>query len=90
MKFIFFAVTEYPGFRGSQLEKELRKCGAEMYVAGRGADLVVIKVENYKQEDCVKEVLNVADLWYFEMYGAPRSLYLMSPSGATKAEVEFR
>ena len=50
MKFIFFAVTEYPGFRGSLLEEELRECGVEMYVVGRGVDLVVIKVKDEKQD----------------------------------------
>ena len=90
MKFIFFAVTEYPGFRGSLLEEELRECGVEMYVVGRGVDLVVIKVKDEKQEGCVERLLNIADMWYYEMEGAPKVLRFVSPTGVTKAEVEFK
>jgi hypothetical protein len=89
-KYIFFAVTEYPGVRDSFIENELKRCGAEVCIAGKGAELVVVRPKNARQDECVKEVLNMADFWYFEMLGTPRSLYLMSPRGFTKAEVHFK
>ncbi len=61
MKFIFFTITEYPGFSGSILEEELVKCGAKIYVNGTGVDLVVLLVEDPAVERCVGRVLHNAD-----------------------------
>jgi hypothetical protein len=89
MKILFFVDTEYPGFSGSELERQLINCGARVYVSGRGVDLVVLLVEDADVERCVKKALHVADVYYYEMEGAPRVLRFLSPSGAVKAEMKF-
>ena len=91
MKFIFFIITEYPGFRGSVLEEELRKCGVGYWVTGVGIDVVVVKVVDERQEECVMRVLSTADIDYvIEMEGVPRRLRVRSAiTGRVKAEVEF-
>ena len=90
MKILFFAVTEYPGFRGSLLEEELLKCGVRMFVEGRGVDLVVMLVEDEKQERCVSRALDMVDVDLFEMIGAPKKLrYRSTYSWKVLAEVPF-
>ena len=91
MKILFFVVTEYPGFRGSELEKELLKCGVRMFVEGKGVDLVVMLVEDERQEVCVLKTLSDADINYvFEMIGAPRKLrYRSTYSWKVLAEMPF-
>jgi hypothetical protein len=89
MKILFFVDTEYPGFRGSEVDKALAKCGVEYKVFGRGADLVVIKVKDADMERCVRQVLNMAGIYYYEMEGAPRVLRFRSPYGRIIAEAVF-
>jgi hypothetical protein len=89
MKFIFFTITEYPGFSGSELEKLLIRCGAKIYVSGTGADLVVMYIEDQSVEKCVRGVLNMAGIYYYEMEGVPRVLRFRSPYGRIIAEVKF-
>ena len=79
MKFIFFIITEYPGFRGSELERLLRGCGVGYWVAGRGVDVVLVKVLDERQEECVLKALQMGDVGYvYEMEGAPRRLRVRS------------
>jgi hypothetical protein len=91
MKILFFVDTEYPGFRGSEAEKEIIKCGVRFFVGGRGVDLVVVLVEDERQEECVFKKLYDADITYvFEMEGAPRRLrYRSVVTGRVLAEAEF-
>lgn len=92
MKILFFVDTEYPGFRGSEAEKALAKCGAKYLIFGKGMDLVVVLIEDEKQEECVMKVLSMAGISHvFEMEGVPRRLrYRSVITGRVKAEVEFR
>jgi hypothetical protein len=92
MKILFFLDAEYPGFRGSEAEKLLQKCGVEYLIFGRGVDLVVAKIKNTVQEECVMRVLSMAGISYvYEMEGVPRVLRVRSMvTGRVKAEVEFR
>jgi hypothetical protein len=88
MRYIFFIYKEYPGFRGTITEKDLVKCGAGIYIAGRGVDLVVVRVDNDRVRHCVERSLEEAGIEYFEMEGTPRTLKYKR-SGITRAEVEF-
>jgi len=92
MKILFFVDTEYPGFRGSEAEKALARCGVKYLIFGKGVDLVVALIESEKMEECVLKVLSMAGVDYiFEMEGVPRVLrYRSVITGKTKAEVEFR
>jgi len=92
MKILFFVDTEYPGFRGSELEKEIINCGVKYLVFGKGVDLVLILVEDERQEECVLRVLSMAGISHvFEMVGVPKVLrYRSVITGRVKAEVEFR
>jgi len=91
MKILFFVDTEYPGFRGSEAEKALARCGAKYFIFGKGVDLVVTLIENEEIEECVLKVLSMAGVNYiFEMEGVPRVLrYRSVITGKTKAEVKF-
>jgi hypothetical protein len=91
MKILFFVDNEYPGFRGSELEKEIVSCGVKYLVTGRGVDLVLILVEDERQESCVLKKLYIADIPYvFAMEGAPRVLrYVKTRVGNVLAEVKF-
>ncbi len=91
-KIIFFVDSEYPGFRGSEAEKLLQKCGVEYMIFGKGVDLVVVKIKNGRQEECVMRVLSMAGISHvYEMDGFPRRLrYRSVITGRIKAEVEFR
>jgi len=91
MKILFF-VDEYPGFRGTEAEKALLQCGVKYLVFGKGLDLVLILVEDERQEECVMKVLSMAGIPHvFEMEGVPRILrYRSVITGRVKAEVEFR
>jgi hypothetical protein len=91
MKILFFVDNEYPGFRGSELEKAIIECGVKYLVAGRGVDLVLILIEDERQESCVLKTLYYADIPYvFEMEGAPRVLrYIKTRIGNALAEVKF-
>jgi len=92
MKILFFVDSEYPGFRGSEAEKALARCGVEYVIFGRGVDLVVMKVKDAKVEECVMRVLSMAGISHvYEMEGVPRRLrYRSVITGRVKAEVEFR
>jgi hypothetical protein len=90
MRFIFFVFKEYPGFRGTVVEKNLRRCGAEVYVSGRGVDFVVVRVDDQRIRQCVEKALEMADIDYFEMEGVPKVLRYKLPWGVTRAEVEFK
>jgi hypothetical protein len=92
MKILFFTDSEYPGFRGSEAEKELVRCGVKYLIFGRGVDLVVVLIEDDRQEECVLKVLYMAGISYvYEMEGVPRRLrYRSVITGKVKAEVEFR
>jgi hypothetical protein len=89
MKIIFFVFKEYPGFRGTEVEKSLAKCGAKVYVVGRGVDLVVVQVADPYMGQCVERVLEESDIDYFEMEGVPKVLRYKLSSGVTRAEVQF-
>jgi hypothetical protein len=92
MKILFFVDTEYPGFRGSEAEKLLRSCGAEYMIFGRGVDLVVVKIKNGDEEECVLRVLAMTGISHvYEMEGVPKRLFVRSViTGKVKAAVEFR
>ena len=92
MKILFFTDTEYPGFRGSEAEKALARCGVEYMILGRGVDLVVMKIKSADVEECVMRVLSMAGISHvYEMEGYPRRLrYRSVITGKVKAEVEFR
>jgi hypothetical protein len=92
MKILFFTDSEYPGFRGSEAEKALAECGVKYLIFGKGVDLVVVLVEDDRQEECVLRVLSMAGISYvYEMEGVPRRLrYRSVVTGKVKAEVEFR
>jgi hypothetical protein len=91
MKIFFFAVTEYPGVRGTLLEQDLVKCGVRFFIEGRGVDVVVILVEDERQERCVLKTLYESNINYvFEMEGAPRVLkFIMTRVGNTLARIPF-
>jgi hypothetical protein len=91
MKYIFFVDQSYPGFRGSEAEKALRRCGVGYWISGVGVDFVLIKIRDVLEEECVMRALYLAGVDYvFEMEGAPNRLRLKSViTGRTKAEAEF-
>ena len=90
MKILFFA-EEYPGFRGTEAEKALLSCGVRYFIEGRGIDMVIILIEDKRQEECVMRVLSLSGVPYvFEMESAPRVLrYRSVITGRVKAEVRF-
>jgi hypothetical protein len=87
MKFIFF--TFRGGFSGTVLEEELVKCGARIFVNGTSTELVVLLVDDPSVEECVWRNLEIADVWVYEMEGAPRVLRYKTPWGTTVAYMKF-
>ena len=74
MKIIFFSDPE---FRGSDLEREVVRCGVRVVEEGR---LTLILVEDVGQERCVKRLL-VGAVEHYEMEGVPRMLKYVSLAG---------
>jgi hypothetical protein len=91
MKFFFFVYTEYPRLRDTLFVQELMKCNVRFFIDGRGVDLVVILIEDEKQEGCVLRELYASGIDYvFEMEGVPKMIkYITTRVGKTLAGFRF-